>query len=150
MGLNPYKPEVYLRAYKFKKVGEHRSERNEITSSQLIDTGEFIKINTIVSIRDCVYSGLCPFGIVSIWDYVYSGWCPNGIVSTRDCVKDPSLCDGNTPFLLVNNCSKKNFKNCVYAFISLHVRVHNTSFLHINSIFQFKFAKKKMSHPYLL
>ena len=31
---------------KFKKVGEHRSERNEITSSQLTDTGELIKINT--------------------------------------------------------------------------------------------------------
>ena len=30
----------------FKKVGEHRSERNEITSSQLTDTGELIKINT--------------------------------------------------------------------------------------------------------
>ena len=46
MGLNPYKPEVYLRAFKFKvgeKVGEHRSERNETTSSQLTDTGEFTK-----------------------------------------------------------------------------------------------------------
>ena len=30
----------------FKKVGEHRSERNEITSSQLTDTGELIKIIT--------------------------------------------------------------------------------------------------------
>ena len=30
----------------FKKVGEHQSERNEITSSQLTDTGELIKINT--------------------------------------------------------------------------------------------------------
>ena len=29
-----------------KKVGEHRSERNEITSSQLTDTGELIKIIT--------------------------------------------------------------------------------------------------------
>ena len=46
MGINPYKPEVYLRAYKCKKVKEHRSERNETTSSQLTDTGELIKINT--------------------------------------------------------------------------------------------------------
>ena len=30
----------------FKKIGEHRSERNEITSSQLTETGELIKINT--------------------------------------------------------------------------------------------------------
>ena len=27
-------------------VGQHRSERNEITSSQLTDTGEMMKINT--------------------------------------------------------------------------------------------------------
>ena len=46
MGLNPCKPKVYLRAHKFKKVGEHRSERNEIASSQLADTGELITINT--------------------------------------------------------------------------------------------------------
>ena len=32
--------------FKFKKVGEHRSERNKITSSQLTDTGELIKVNT--------------------------------------------------------------------------------------------------------
>ena len=31
---------------KFKKEGEHRSERNDITSSQLTYTGELIKINT--------------------------------------------------------------------------------------------------------
>ena len=46
MGLNPYKPEVYLKAYKFKNVREHRSERNEITSSQLTDTGELINFDT--------------------------------------------------------------------------------------------------------
>ena len=30
----------------FKKVEEHQSKRNEITSSQLTDTGELIKTNT--------------------------------------------------------------------------------------------------------
>ena len=36
------------------KVKEHRSERNEITSSQLTDTGEFNKENQYYSISDCV------------------------------------------------------------------------------------------------
>ena len=40
----------------------------------------------MVSIRDSVHSGLCPFGMVSIRDGVHSGLCPFGIVSVCDCV----------------------------------------------------------------
>ena len=32
----------------------------------------------IVSIRDCIHSGLCPFGMVSIRDCVHSGSCFSG------------------------------------------------------------------------
>ena len=51
-----------------------------------------------MSIRDCVLSGLCPFGIVSFRDCVHSGLCPFGIVSIRDCVfrdrvQDPTNSD---------------------------------------------------------
>ena len=35
-------------------------------------------------LRDCVHSGLCPFGMVSIRDCIHSGWCPFGIVYFRD------------------------------------------------------------------
>ena len=37
-------------------------------------------------IRDCVHSGLCPFGMVFIRDGLRSGCCSFGIVSIRDCV----------------------------------------------------------------
>ena len=44
------KTELYITVKKvldnFKKVGEHLSEHNKITSSQLTDTAELIKINT--------------------------------------------------------------------------------------------------------
>ena len=38
----------------------------------------------ITSIRDCVHSGLSPFGIVSIWNHVHSGLYPFGMMSIRD------------------------------------------------------------------
>ena len=38
----------------------------------------------MVSIRDCVHSGLCPLGIASIGDDVHSGMCPFGMVSIRN------------------------------------------------------------------
>ena len=38
---------IYILIYKFKKIGEQLSERNEITSRQLTDTGELIKVNTV-------------------------------------------------------------------------------------------------------
>ena len=44
-------------------------------------------------IRDCVHSGLCPFGMASFRDCVHSGLCPFGIVSIRDRVQDPTNSD---------------------------------------------------------
>ena len=72
----------------------------------------------MVSIRDCVHSGLCPFGIVSIRDCVHSGLCPFGIVSIRDCVHS-GLC----PFGMVS------LRDCVHSGwcpfgIVYRIRVH--------------------------
>ena len=48
-------------------------------------------------IRDCVHSGLCPFGIVYFRNGVHSGLYPFGIVSIRDCAHS-GLC----PFGIVS------------------------------------------------
>ena len=54
--------------FKLKKVGEHRIERNEITSSQLTDTGELIKLNTAYCDR---FLGNTPRNLIwNIIDYI--------------------------------------------------------------------------------
>ena len=59
-------------------------------------------------IRDCVHSGLCPFGMVSIRDGVHSGLCPFGMVSIRDCVHS-----GWCPFGMVS-IRDRVIRDCVF------------------------------------
>ena len=74
----------------------------------------------IVSIRDCVLSGWCPFGIVSIGDGVHWGWCPFGMVSIRDGVHS-GLC----PFGIVSIRDCVHSGLCPFGMVSIRDCVHS-------------------------
>ena len=84
--------------FKFKKVGEHRSERNEITSSQLTDTGELIKINTAYCDK---FSGNTPRNL--IW---------NNIGYTMLCEKLSLRVSTLLKGLIRRHAQKKKKKHC--------------------------------------
>ena len=74
----------------------------------------------MVSIRDCVHSGLCTFGIVSIRDCVHSGLCPFGIVSIRDCAHS-----GWCPFGMVSIRDGVHSGWCPFGIVSIRDGVHS-------------------------
>ena len=74
----------------------------------------------IASIQDCVHSGWCPFGMVSIRDGVHSGWCPFGMVSIRD---DFHL--GWCPFGMVSIPDGVHSGLCPFGIVSIRDCVHS-------------------------